>query len=206
MNEDLRANLWPATALTTFHLGDNPYEITFYLNSGVEDGPDAIKNIHPYAAYNLTANTWTVKPPKLSDNPAASYPPEFEAQAAANKELAEALEARYKALVQQMDSSAPHTPPWHNARSAVAAVVQQAESLFDQIHTGRKNAFSNQGMGYADFYNYQWQAAKRDGIVQTLNNITQRGKEIKEAEDMAVYGMPIESDTRILLSRAIGRR
>lgn len=206
MNEDLRKNLWPRTALTTFHLGDNPYEVTFFLNPGVEDGADSITNIHPYAAYNLTSNSWTVKPPKLPDDPASMYPVEFEQQAVANREAAQALETRYNALIAQMDSSMPNTPTWHNARAGVVSIVQQAESLFDQIHLGRKNAFSNQGKGYSDFYNYQWQAGKRDGIVQTLNNIAQRGKNIKAAEDTALYGMPVESDTRILLSRAIQGR
>jgi hypothetical protein len=43
--------------------------------------------------------------------------------------------------------------------------------LFDSLHLGRKHAFSNQGEGYGDFYNFQWQSAKESGIVNALNEI-----------------------------------
>jgi len=166
---DLRKNLWPITAHTYFGMGE--YELTFFLNDNVEGTTNSIVNIHPYAAYNLTKDQWTVKPPRLGAEPAADYPAEFYQQAEANKEAAEALVGRYNAVRREGASIRPGSPQDVNNRRHKALVRAEAENLFDSLHTGRKMAFSNQGEGYGDFYNFQWQHAKQHGVVNALNEI-----------------------------------
>lgn len=179
IDKDLKENLWPMTSRTGIYLSGEPmgplqeYEVTFFLNDHVEDDPDSIVNIHPYAAYNVTMDEWTVKPP-TPDRPETIYPVEYENKAIVNKQDAEFLVSRYNYLNDQLDMTAPNTPQWHNYNTSKRVVVSSIATMFDAIHLGRKQAFSGHGEGYSDFYNYQWQAAKRDGIVNAFNEIINR--------------------------------
>lgn len=168
MDDLLKRNLWPKTAHTSF--GDNIYEVTYYLNPGVEDYDKSITNINPYAAYNLSEDHWTVNPMK-PEQYGEPTPAGFEDQAAANAHTADQLATRYKYLTQQLASVHPGTPQSVNLEASKKLVVQNIRNMFDNIHLGRKNAFTSQGEGYGDFYNFQWQASKRDGIVNTFNEI-----------------------------------
>ena len=166
---DLRKNLWPLTAHTYFGMGE--YELTFFLNDSVEAGADSIVHIHPYAAYNLTKNQWTVKPPNLPAKPASAYPSSYYEQAESNKEAASALVERYNSVRREGATIRPGSPQDVNNARHKALVRAEASSLFDSLHLGRKMAFSNQGEGYGDFYNFQWQHAKQHGVINALNEI-----------------------------------
>lgn len=201
INDDLRTNLWPHTSMVRFGRGDErPYEATFYLNYEVEDNPGAIQEIHPYAAYDLTDNSWVVPP---EANPIREIPHQYEEQAQRNRESANELASHYDRFRMALANETPHSPRWHDALRALNVVASQAQALFDQIHSNRKQAFNPQGEGYHDFYNYQWQAAKRDGIVNTLNHISQAAEEYKNYQDINLYGTPIETDPRRLANAAI---
>lgn len=169
ITNDLRKNLWPVTAHTYF--GYKEYELTFFLNDFVEATPDSITNIHPYAAYNLTKDEWTVKPPNLPADPREAYPDDYYMQAENNAHTAHVLIERYNAVAREGATYRPGSPQDVNNRRHKALVRAEAENLFDSLHLGRKMAFSNQGEGYGDFYNFQWQKAKADGIVNALNEI-----------------------------------
>lgn len=160
IDAELKAYVWPLTANT--YINGQYYEVTFFANDNVEANPDSITNIHPYAAYNLTTDEWTTKPPKLPENPRSLYPVEFERAADANLEAAQALVNRYNAVSEGTGV---------NALTHRRLVGAQVKNLFDTIHLGRKNAFSMHGEGYGDYYNYAWQRAKQDGIVNALNEI-----------------------------------
>lgn len=200
INDDLRNNLWPRTAMTTFSAGERPYEITYYLNYDTENYDDSIKQIHPYAAYNLTEDHWTVPP---EANPIREVPHQYEEQAQRNRESADLLRGHYDHARMLLSSEVPQSPRWHDALRVLKAVASQAQALFDQIHSNRKQAFDAQGEGYHDFYNYQWQAAKRDGIVNTLSQISKAAEAEQEFRDTQLYGAPIESDPRRLLNAAM---
>lgn len=167
----LKRHLWPKTAHTV--LGNGVYEVTYYLNPGTEDFDKSIENIHPYAAYNLTEDHWTVTPMN-PDEYGDETPPDYIQQTEANRRTAEQLVQRYNYLTNQLASMHPHSPQWHNLDASKKLLIQHIKTMYDSIHLGRKQAFSNQGSGYGDFYNYQWQAAKRDGIVRTFNEILNR--------------------------------
>lgn len=201
INDDLRTNLWPTTAMVTFSRGDErAYEITYYLNFDVENYDDSIKLIKPYAAYNLSEDHWTVEPER---NPVRDIPKEYEDQASANRMAAEELTRYYDMHRETLASETPHSPRWHDALRHMRVLAGEARALFDQIHTNRKQAFNAQGEGYHDFYNYQWQAAKRDGIVAKLNQIAQAADAEQEYADTQLYGAKIETDPRRLLNAAV---
>lgn len=171
ITNDLRKNLWPVTAHTYF--GWSEYELTFFLNENVEGHNNSIVHIHPYAAYNLNTDEWTVRPPNIPANtePSDLYPAEFHAQAESNKQAAEALVNRYNAVRQEGSMIRPGSPQDVNNARHKALVRAEAQTLFNSLHLGRKMAFSPDGQGYGDFYNFQWQKAKEDGIIAALNAI-----------------------------------
>lgn len=171
MDDMLKRRLWPKTAHTPF--GNNVYEVTYYLNPGTEDFDESIKNIHPYAAYNLNENHWTVTPMEPEEY-GDETPPDYIRQSESNKQTADQLVQRYYHLANQLQTVGLNGPTQVNIQASKRLVVQEIKNMFDTIHLGRKQAFSNQGSGYGDFYNYQWQAAKRDGIVRTFNEILNR--------------------------------
>ena len=170
MDAMLKRHLWPRTAHTVFHPGGQAYEVTYYLNPYTENYDESIKNIHPYAAYNLTEDHWTVEPMAPNRFP-VSFPVEFERKAEENRELAQRLVNRYNYLQTSLATVAPYTPQYHNWNSSKILLVQHIKTMYDDIHLGRRQAFSDMGEGYGDFYNYQWQKAKADGIVQAFNEI-----------------------------------
>lgn len=199
MDDDLRNNLWPKTAITLITRGDDrPYEITYYMNSSIEFSGDGIASIHPYAAYNLSENHWTTEPER---NPRTDIPREFEEQAQRNVEEAKTLQQEYNFIRARLDGSSPTQR--HNYVTELHQVVSKANALFDQIHTNRKQAFGPSGKGYHDFWNYQWQAAKRDGIINILNTIGSVGDEAQTQSDLELYGGPIEDAQSKLIIRAI---
>lgn len=170
MDNMLRKHLWPRTAHIAFEPGGKAFEVTYYLNPFTENFDESIKNIHPYAAYNLTENHWTVdpmQPHEYSTSPST----EFERVAEQNKVTANQLVARYKTLTQQLATTRPNSPLERNLQASMTLLLQHIKTMYDTIHLGRRHAFSDAGEGYGDFYNFQWQAAKRDGIVSSFNEI-----------------------------------
>jgi hypothetical protein len=91
-----------------------------------------------------------------------------------------------------------------NAERALRMSVKQASELYEEIHQGRKYAFSESGAGYLDYANYRWQAGKESGIVQALGKL----KEIADLSDRdfaaSTYGVELP-DVSTLIRRAATR-
>ena len=197
VNEGLKAQLWPQTSRTRF--GNQVYEVTFFWNPGT--GKD-IRNIHPYAAYDVVTGTWAVPPPQLPENPRDLYPASWYQSAAADTDAADALSEAYGRHLGTLASSAPDTPDYHNASSALNVVVAKARALWEDIHLGRREAFGPQGHGYGDYHNFRWQVAKESGAAQVFRLIAAAGDEARAAEETARYGAPIDS-AEVALRRAM---
>ena len=162
LNSEMRALLWPTTDRW------NGLEVTFYINSRGQD----IRSIHPYAAYDVTQNHWTVLPPAL--------PVDYDADRAFPESYRKAVHtehARAAEIIEQYESA---LSMWHSigdiARQRNAAVqlqqaVEAGASLFTSIHSERHNAFSGTGQGYQDYFNYRWQTHKRSGVVGALHEL-----------------------------------
>jgi len=157
INEEFRENLQLQTE------DWNGYELTFYVNPGATD----IRNIKPYAAYDLKYDEWTVYP---SPNTEAPRNPEWEKIANNDNDLTLQISARFNGALQDMQTT-QSAPLRKNAEVRLTMAAAQGNALYNEIHNNRALAFSPSGEGYADFHNYRWQSGKRSGTVDQLKKI-----------------------------------
>lgn len=189
-NEDFRNELHPRT---TNFMG--AFELTFYVNVQSD-----IRKIKPYAAYSLTSDDWTVQP----EVKAAPSNKGWEQKAARDKSMAMDILARYSAALTAVQSATTDTAR-RNAESALKLAIDQGAALFDDLHHGRRYAFSPSGAGYSDVHNYRWQAGKASGIVQALKKLKDVASEGKKQFEKQTYGMELP-DASTLIRRALGPR
>lgn len=192
LNDEMRTHLWPYTADWM-----GRYEVTWYVNPRSQD----IRDISPYAAYDLVADAWTVPPSK--DAPVVTD--EWEG-------AAESWRLRAKSAVQRYSSALTEV---QNASSAVQRVnaegrfrlaVEQAATLYDVVHQGRKTAFSPIGAGYDDISNYLWQTGKQEGWVQALRSIKDYHVQAQQALHEQTYGVALpDADTLVRRAALHGR-
>lgn len=187
LNEDFYTDLQPEIA----HWND--YEVTVYSNPGATD----ITVIKPYAAYDVTHDEWTIYP--RHEQPA--HNPKAEAKAQKDYDLAMDIINRYGQALTSV-KTASNDAHRRNAEARVRSALAQGSALYQDIHEGRKIAFSPSGEGYSDFNNYRWQAGKRLGTVQALKQIHQYYSQTQEAEAQQTYGVELP-DTSTLIRRAI---
>lgn len=172
------------------------YELTFYVNEQSD-----IRDINPYAAYNLTSDSWTVEPDR---NPQPPYSRAWEQRTNRDHDTAVELVNRYSNALNEVRSA---INPAHriNAERKLELATDQASMFFDDIHAGRKVAFSRIGSGYSDFNNYRWQAGKQSGAIQALRTIKDVKAAAQSRSQVETYGMELP-DTDTLLRRSINRR
>ena len=166
INEDFRKNLHPQTENFL-----KAFDLTFYVNVKSD-----IVDIKPYAAYSLTKDTWTVPPKDLG----VQRNPQWDTVVNSDVSKAAEIVRRYKTHYKSVQS-APNDAVRRNHEVAVHHALSQAAALFDEIHEGRKHAFSSAGEGYSDFTNYRWQAGKEAGIIEPL-------KQLKNAHKSVIAG------------------
>lgn len=186
INDDFYNLLQPKTS------NWNGFELTFYVNPGGTD----IRDIKPYAAYDLKYDEWTVTPSPLASAPAV---PAWESSAVADRAMATQISTRYLAALNEM-RVAINPAARRNSEVRLKMAMEQAVNMYEDIHMGRRLAFSTDGEGYADFHNYRWQAAKREGTVQVLKPIREQANTLAEQE-ASQYGVELP-DTTTLIRRA----
>ena len=186
LNEDFHEYLQPETA------NWNGYEVTFYVNPGATD----IRSIRPYAAYDLTHNEWTVFPEKTG----APQQPVWESVAQRDKSMATDIVARYSNALTRVQG-ATNDAARRNAETAMHTALMQGSMLFEDIHSSRRLAFSQQGAGYSDFYNYRWQAGKKYGTVPALRKMHDYWTQYQAKQADETYGIDLP-DTQTLIRRA----
>jgi hypothetical protein len=187
LNEEFRDELYGQTE------NWNGYELTFYVNPGASD----IRSIKPYAAYDLKYNEWTVSP---DPQQTAQYNQEWETVVSADRSKAEQASIRFTGALNDV-RIAHNDALRRNAETKLWAAGHQAMALYQEIHTNRSMAFSPQGSGYGDFHNYRWQAAKREGTINTLRTMREHLKNISSASAAATYGVDLPS-ADVLVRRA----
>jgi len=186
LNEDFRENLQP-------EMKDwNGFEVTFYVNPGATD----IRTIQPYAAYDLTHNEWTVFP----KHEGAQTNPAWESAAQKDRSMASDIVMRYSQALTELQNS-KNDAARRNAEFKLQSALTQGSALFEDIHHSRKYAFSKEGKGYDDFYNYRWQAGKKYGTVPTLRKMAEYLKSYKTKQADETYGIDLP-DTQTLIRRA----
>lgn len=195
INQEFHAELWPKTAQQ--NLGGRVFEVTFYVNPNSTD----IRNINPYAAYDLTHGSWTVHPPQDF-----KHPQEFYKRAQTEANGAEEIIARYNEAANSAKAMDPGTPGWHNAMRQAEILVAQADALYEQIHLGRRQAFGPGGSGYGDYYNFRWQYHKQRGTAQALNAVGKAHKAAREDFNSTIYGGPVDAANVALRRAALWNR
>lgn len=182
-NDGFRQDLWPETA----NFMDS-YELTFYVNVKTD-----ITKIKPYAAYSLINDNWVVEP--TIDEPKIGK--DWFIGIEKDKSMASEIIARYATALNAVNH-ATNPALRINAERALKLAVDQASALYEDIHQGRKLAFSETGQGYLDYNNYRWQAGKESGIVQALGRL----KEISDmsARDFsaATYGIELPNVSTLI--------
>lgn len=200
LNAQMHQELWPTTAETDFN--GQIYEVTYYLNPGTKMD---IRNIHPYAAYDITDNKWIVAPPQLPVDPHSLYTSDWYAEAGRDKEASERLTKRFNEARNKYVSSSPGTPGYLNASTEMALAASQAKALFDDLHLGRKEAFRGEGKGYGDWHNFRWQVAKGSGAAEQLHAIAEIHNDALAERQKDQYGQTIESAEKSLTKSAMWR-
>lgn len=151
VNTVLRVSYNASPWVTDF--GD--FDLTGYCNAGSWD----IRKIKPYAAYNISDDEWTVRPPHLPDWSVDKFP---EGQA-----LVEEAEG-YASVIEAID------------RMPEPYRTQQGKSLWKHLHGDRSRAFSDQGEGWQDPGNAVEKALNEWGLWDKLVE-WQYGKQVKTA-------------------------
>jgi len=189
LNEGFGEELNPSTSEFM-----DEFELTFYVNVRSN-----ITEIKPYAAYSLTSDDWTVQP--VIETPYRSA--DWETKAKRDEVLAKGILNRYQKALNDL-SAAQNDAARINAESALKLAVDQGAALFDDIHQGRKYAFSPAGQGYIDYANYRWQAGKSSGIVPALKRFKEVSKQSKHDFAAQTYGVQLP-DASVLIRRAATR-
>lgn len=195
LNQDMYTGLYPEIDGVSF--GTSNFEVTVYVNMGVGAGLDDIRAINPYAAYDVTADEWSVPP---NPNPMVRVHPSWHVSVETDRQRGEAIVRRYGNTLRQI-RNATNPAARVNAERYFTETLDAASALYDEIHAGRRAAFSPAGHGYADFANYRWQSGKANGVVQAMRRLKDYHKASREAEQFETYGIDLP-DTETLLRRA----
>lgn len=140
LNHDFKNFLDPETATADF--GGSAVAITFFVNPGSYD----IREIVPYAAFDITGNQWVVRPPDLPEGWGPdSFPASMWQEANEIADEAERILSR---------------PEPERTMRAVA--------FFDQLHELRRRSYAPGGRGWMDTGNFMWQALSQWGILPKL--------------------------------------
>lgn len=191
IDTELRRKLWPRTAHTNF--GHKAFELTYYVNQDASD----IRNIHPYAAYDLTSDHWTVKPPQHTAYDQDPGTPSWQATALGDQGMAHAI----RDLVVKGIASLPppRTPQWVTLMERISRQVGHGVELLGSIHYGRRAAFKPGGQGYWDAANWRWQMAKRNGLVAVLGALEHAQEDAMAAVETQTYGAVLpDADTLVI--------
>lgn len=190
-NDEFRARLDLDTAAA--NLNGTVYTVTFYVNPDSTD----IRTIRPYAAYDLTHDGWTVRPPELPQD----WHPEnilpggwFKAYALEAEQAAGIIGevGRHVDELRQLHGGTAHRAAEQvNSATLLHDAARRAVDLFDSIHQDRHKAFGREGMGYADYYNVRWQAHKQDGTISALRHVKDLWNAAHQDATQRCYGGPL---------------
>lgn len=192
IDAELRHELWPRTAHTNF--GDRTYEVTYFVNKNSSD----IRSINPYAAYNISANVWTVRP-----NPVTAYdadPGDAQWYASITRDLEAAVHVRANVL--KILGDLPYLDGGYRttALRMLRNEAAYAIGLMLEIHGNRHKAFDQPlGRGYWDYANWRWQANKRNGVVGVFGAIERAHKAATEAAQAASHDAPLASADELVI-------
>jgi hypothetical protein len=172
----------------------NGYELTFYALTN-ED----IRTIKPYAAYDLKYGEWIVTP---DPNQAPPSNPEWDNVVSNDSTTAASIESKFTTSMQDIKYSR-NDAIRRNAENNLTMAAAQGNALYNEIHTNRSMAFSNEGEGYSDFHNYRWQAGKRSGTIQSLRKVREHMMNTLQTNNP--YGVELPDASTLIRRAAVYR-
>ena len=172
----------------------NGFELTFYALA-TED----IRDIKPYAAYDLKYGEWVVTP---DPNQTAPSNPEWDKVADTDLHTASSIESKFTASMQDIKYSR-NDAIRRNAENNLTIAAAQGNSLYNEIHNNRSIAFSGAGEGYGDFHNYRWQAGKRSGAIQSLRKVREHMMSTLQGNNP--YGVELPDASTLIRRAAVYR-
>lgn len=174
------------------------YEVTWYVNADSYD----IRRIHPYAAYDLTTNTWAVRPDPLVRAPQDAM---WDVLADQDLTLAQTIIASYNKAYGEVEGTV--NPGLRlNAEITLRTAAAKGALLFNSIHEGRKLAFGPDGTGYDDFHEFRYKTAKSHGIMSALREMKVELEEAGLLNDQGTYGVELSNARDTLVRAALSRR
>lgn len=192
-NKQLHDGLWPDTARAV--VNGSLFELTFYVNPGGTD----IRDINPYAAYDVSNNQWTVRPVHVPKDFSDAYFTDVDrAQVASDHARASSIVTRFNAARDTIARLTPGSADFVNHSRVLHQVVREGAQLFTEIHSGRHAAFGPGGRGYFDPANYRWQAGKGNGAVSASRQL----KQLDQAAHRDL-GTPCDDTQHLLLVAAL---
>jgi hypothetical protein len=185
-NKEFYTQLQPATAEYSFYRGQDPFEITFYVNPHATD----IRNINPYAAYDVTHDRWTVKPPALPEDwdPFSYFPGDWWDHARKQMDEGRRLVEQYRTAAGAVGQLDPRSPAWVNSTTRLKRATEAAVDFFEDVHKGRRGAFGPGGKGYYGLENVLWQYGKLTGVIDALRKIKSTRDAAAKDANRALYG------------------
>lgn len=187
LNDQMRTSLWPSLE---GYMGR--FDVTTYVNARGWN----IGAMKPRAAYDLHADGWTV-PPSPS---APRVDPQWELQAGMYHQRAKTAVERYSQALTDLQN-ATHPAARVDAERRFSMSVDQAVSLFNAVHSGRRTAFSETGGGYESFEEYLWKAGKAAGWIPALRDIKQYHEAAQATHQADLYGVELPTPD-VLIRRA----
>jgi GNAT superfamily N-acetyltransferase len=124
-----------------------------------------IAQIRPYAAYDVVAEEWIVKPPDLPDWSMKSFP---EGPGAAEE---------VRGIIEMAEGILAMPEPYR---------TQNGSALWEFVHSNRSDAFGSQGEGWFDMRNVVEKALDQKGLMQALFLCHQRAAEDPHSLDAPV--------------------
>lgn len=146
LNEGFRKGLNPRTTNATIMVDGEltgPWDNTWYVNKDSYD----IREIRPYAAYDVTADKWVVKPPHLPEWSTNAFPE--------GKGLAREI----RGIIDMAKGILAMPEPYR---------TQNGRALWEFVHANRSDAFGAQGEGWWDARNVIEKALDQAGLMQQL--------------------------------------
>lgn len=147
---------------TYFELADGsrvgPMDQTWFANLLGWD----IRQIRPYAAYDVVANHWIVKPPDLPDWDINQFP------------QGHGLVREIQGIIEMARGILAMPEPYR---------TQQGAQLWEYVHANRSGAFGPQGEGWWDVRNVVEKALDQKGLIQPLFECHQRAVETPHSLD-----------------------
>lgn len=147
---------------TFYELADGsrigPFDQTWFANLLGWD----IRQIRPYAAYDVVRNHWIVEPPQLPDWDISKFPE------------GHGLVREIQGIIEMARGILSMPEPYR---------TQNGDALWHFIHDNRSGAFGPQGEGWFDARNVIEKALDQKGLIQQLWNCHDRADHVEHSLD-----------------------